>query len=168
MPLLTSVYRNGGEAIGPDPVESWMGRRFDFSTFERVLDLPGGIAETVEVSHFWSEVEQTYNDMKAALHPFVDQVLCHFSHAYPQGTSLYLILFGQAADDRAAEQTILHIWDVAMDVALRNGAAISHHHGIGYVRRKYIAPYLGSGYELIQQLKATVDPNGIMNPGKLV
>lgn len=160
--------QNGGEAIGPEPAASWMARRFDFSTFERVLDLPGGIAETVEVSHFWSEVEQTYHDMKAALHPFVDQVLCHFSHAYPQGTSLYLILFGQAADDRAAEKAMLHIWEAAMEVALRNGAAISHHHGIGYVRRKYIAPYLGNGYELIQQLKETIDPNGIMNPGKLV
>ena len=160
--------QSGGKAIGPDPTESWMQRRFDFSTFERVLDLPGGIAETVEVSHFWSEVEHTYTVMKAALQPFVDQVLCHFSHAYPQGTSLYLILFGQAVDDRAAEQTILQIWDAAMEVALRNGAAISHHHGIGYVRRKYIAPYLGSGYELVQQLKETVDPNGIMNPGKLV
>ena len=158
----------GGETIGPDPAESWMQRRFDFSTFERTLDLPGGIAETVEVSHFWSEVERTYDTMKEALRPVVDQVLCHFSHAYPQGTSLYLILFGRAADDRAAERTILQIWDVAMEAALRNGAAISHHHGIGYARRKYIAPYLGSGYKMMQQLKETVDPNGIMNPGKLV
>ena len=160
--------RSGGETIGPDPAESWMQRRFDFSAFERTLGLPGGIAETVEVSHFWSEVERTYGAMKEALRPVVDQVLCHFSHAYPQGTSLYLILFGRAVDDRAAEQTILQIWDVAMEAALRNGAAISHHHGIGYARRKYIAPYLGSGYKMIQQLKETVDPNGIMNPGKLV
>lgn len=158
----------GGEAIGPGPAESWMQRRFDFSAFERTLDLPGGIAETVEVSHFWSEVERTYCVMKEALRPFVDEVLCHFSHAYPQGTSLYLILFGQAVDDRAAEQTILRIWDVAMEAALRKGAAISHHHGIGYARRKYVAPYLGGGYKMIQQLKEAVDPNGIMNPGKLV
>ena len=160
--------RSGGEAIGPGPAESWMQRRFDFSAFERTLDLPGGIAETVEVSHLWSEVEHTYCVMKEALRPFVDEVLCHFSHAYPQGTSLYLILFGQAVDDRAAEQTILQIWDVAMEAALRKGAAISHHHGIGYARRKYVAPYLGSGYKMIQQLKEAVDPNGIMNPGKLV
>ena len=160
--------QSGGEAIGPNPAESWMQRRFDFSTFERVLDSPGGIAETVEVSHFWSEVERTYDDMKTALQPLVDQVLCHFSHTYPQGTSLYLILLGQAVDDREAEQTILQIWDVAMEAALRNGAAISHHHGIGYVRRRYIAPYLGTAYGLIQRLKETVDPNGIMNPGKLI
>lgn len=169
MDAATDICLNsGGEAIGPGPAEYWMQRRFDFSAFERTLDLPGGIAETVEVSHLWSEVEHTYRVMKEALRPFVDQVLCHFSHAYPQGTSLYLILFGQAVDDQAAENTILQIWDVAMEAALRKGAAISHHHGIGFARRKYIAPYLGSGYNIIQQLKDAVDPNGIMNPGKLV
>jgi alkyldihydroxyacetonephosphate synthase len=166
--VLEICLQSGGEVIGPSPVESWMKRRFDFSAIERVLDTPGGIAETVEVAHFWGDIERTYGFMKKALQPLVDQVLGHFSHAYPQGTSLYLILLGQAADDQAAEQTLLEITDTAMRAALHCGAALSHHHGIGYVRRPHVGPYLGAGFELIRQLKDAVDPNGIMNPGKLV
>ena len=166
--VLEICLQSGGDVIGPGPVESWMQRRFDFSAIERVLDAPGGIAETVEVAHFWSDIEHTYDTMKTALQPLVNQVLGHFSHAYPQGTSLYLILLGQAADDQTAEQTLLEIGDTAMRAALHCGAAISHHHGIGYVRRQYVAPYLGAGFELIRHLKDAIDPNGIMNPGKLV
>ena len=71
-------------------------------------------------------------------------MLGHFSHVYPQGTSLYLILLGQAADDAAAEERLDRIWDVAMRTALEQGAAISHHHGIGMARLPYLAEALGS------------------------
>ena len=98
----------------------------------------------------------------------MDQVLGHFSHAYPQGTSLYLILLGQAADDAAAERVLKEIWAAAMGASLSCGAAISHHHGIGLVRRDYAARYLGNGLEFINVLKRAVDPNGILNPGKFV
>ncbi len=166
--VLDICAASGGELLGPAPAEAWMQRRFDFSAVERVLEAPGGLAETVEVAHFWSDIEHTYNTMKAALRPLADEVLGHFSHAYPQGTSLYLILLGQAVDDAAAEQVLLEIWETAMQTALECGAAISHHHGIGYVRRQYMAPYLGVGFELLRHLKNAVDPNGIMNPGKLI
>ncbi len=165
--LLDICHRHGGQALGREPVEAWMQRRFDFSAVENILDTPGGLAETIEVAHFWSEIETTYEMMKTALGPHADHVLGHFSHAYAQGTSLYLILLGQAADDAAAAQTLNRIWDVAMQTALQCGAAISHHHGIGYVRRNHVAPYLGSGLELIRRMKYAVDPNGILNPGKM-
>ena len=158
----------GGECLGSAPVEAWMQRRFDFSAIEQVLAKPGGLAETIEVAHFWSALESTYETMKTALEPLADRVLGHFSHVYPQGASLYLILMGTAADDAAATREILRIWDVAMAAALRCGAAISHHHGIGYVRRSFVEPYLGAGFEILRRFKAAVDPQGIMNPGKLV
>ena len=144
-----------------------MGRRFDFSTVENLLAEPGGVAETIEVAHFWDGIEPTYRALKKALSPLADQVLGHFSHAYPQGTSLYIILLGRAPDAGAAEARLTQIWRVAMEVALSEGAAISHHHGVGLARLPYIRRNLGSSMEVLERVKTALDPAGIMSPGKL-
>ena len=157
----------GAELRGPDAAIGWMGRRFDFSTVENLLAEPGGLAETVEVAHFWDGIEPTYRALKAALAPLADHVLGHFSHAYPQGTSLYVILLGQTDDAAAAEMRLERIWEVAMEIALREGAAISHHHGVGLARLPYIRRELGSGMVVLERIKKAIDPAGIMSPGKL-
>ena len=87
----------GGQKIGAAAVEAWMSRRYDFSTVENLLSEPGGLAETVEIAHFWNGILETYYELKEALAPYADEVLGHFSHVYPQGTSLYIILLGRVA-----------------------------------------------------------------------
>ncbi len=47
------------------------------------------------------------------------------------------------------------------------GGAISHHHGIGLNRGRYLAGYLGGAFEVLTAVKAALDPSGILNPGKL-
>ena len=157
----------GGQRLGPAAAEAWLGRRFDFSTIENRLATPGGFAETIEVAHFWDQALDLYRAMKEALAPLADEVLGHFSHLYPQGTSLYLILLGQADDDAAAEACIGRIWEVAMRIALDQGAAISHHHGVGLARLPYIREALGTGMVPLRRLKKAFDPANVMNPGKL-
>jgi alkyldihydroxyacetonephosphate synthase len=157
----------GGQKIGPAPVEAWMRRRFDFSTVENLLSQPGGLAETIEISHFWTGILDTYDQLKTALAPYADEVLGHFSHVYPQGTSLYVILLGRAENDAAAEATILKIWETAMNICLDTGAAISHHHGVGMAREPYIRADLASGALVLDKIKHAIDPAGVMNPGKL-
>ena len=157
----------GAELLGPDAALGWMGRRFDFSTVENLLAEPGGVAETIEVAHFWDSIEPTYRALKEALAPLADHVLCHFSHTYPQGTSLYVILLGHTDDDAAAEAGLERIWAVAMEVALGEGAAISHHHGVGLARLPYLHRNLGSGMKVLERIKTALDPAGIMSPGKL-
>jgi alkyldihydroxyacetonephosphate synthase len=159
--------RHGGRRLGPAAVEAWMRRRFDFSAVENLLLAPGGLAETIEIAGFWDQIVDTHAAMKVALAPYAREVLGHFSHVYPQGTSLYLILLGQVADDAAAEELLPRIWEAAMRTALQHGAAISHHHGIGLVRLGYLEAALGTGLPLLQRVIASVDPNGVMNPGKL-
>jgi alkyldihydroxyacetonephosphate synthase len=158
---------HGGQRLGPAAAEAWLGRRFDFSTIENRLATPGGFAETIEVAHFWDQALDLYRAMKEALAPLADEVLGHFSHLYPQGTSLYLILLGQADDDAAAAACIGRIWEVAMRVALDQGAAISHHHGVGLARLPYIREALGTGMVPLRRLKDALDPANVMNPGKL-
>ncbi len=157
----------GGEKIGPAPVEAWMDRRFDFSTVENILAENGGLAETIEIAHFWDGILETYYELKEALAPYAAEVLGHFSHVYPQGTSLYVILLGKDTDDATAEANLLEIWDVAMRICVKNGAAISHHHGSGLARLPYVQDALGSSMPVLQKVKAALDPNDIMNPGKL-
>jgi alkyldihydroxyacetonephosphate synthase len=157
----------GGQALGPEPALAWMERRFDFSTVENRLALPGGLAETIEVAHFWDGILDTYQALKTGLAPYAGEVLGHFSHAYPQGTSLYVILLGQAADDAQAEARLLQVWQTAMQIALEKGAVISHHHGIGIARMAYLRPELGSAMQVLERIKQALDPAGIMNPGKL-
>jgi alkyldihydroxyacetonephosphate synthase len=166
--VLTAICTvNGGTLLGSAPVEAWMARRFDFSTVENLLARTGGFAETIELAHFWDGILDTYHALKTALAPCADEVLGHFSHTYAQGSSLYMILLGQADDDHEAEARIMNIWEIAMRVCLEKGAAISHHHGVGLARQPYVRADLGTGFLLLERLKAAFDPKGIMNPGKL-
>ena len=50
---------------------------------------------------------------------------------------------------------------------LANGGALSHHHGIGLNRSRFVAEALGQGFDVLQAVKDALDPHGILNPGKL-
>lgn len=161
------VARHGGRSLGPEPVRAWLDRRYDFSTVEDLLATEGGYAETIEVGHSWSRIKPLYAALSAALAPLADEVLGHFSHVYTHGTSLYVILLGQAADDRRAADRIRQIWRAAMETVLAEGGTLSHHHGAGIARLPYIHAALGPSWDLLRSVKAALDPLGILNPGKL-
>jgi alkyldihydroxyacetonephosphate synthase len=161
---------DGGRRLGADPVAAWMARRFDFSTIENLLAHPAGVAETIEVANFWDRIQLTWSEMKSALSRHASEVLGHFSHVYPQGTSLYVILLGSRSaprDAASAEAELRTIWNTANEVALRTGASTAHHHGVGLARLSVIRRDLGSGMILLERVKEALDPAGIMCPGKL-
>ena len=49
----------------------------------------------------------------------------------------------------------------------RSGSAISHHHGIGLNRSRFMASALGSAFPTLVAIKDALDPKGLLNPGKL-
>jgi alkyldihydroxyacetonephosphate synthase len=161
------LQSEGGRVLGSAIAEGWMDHRFDFSGVENRLARPGGVAETIEIAGMWDRMLETYQALKHNLSPLAEHVLGHFSHAYPQGVSLYMILLGEAADAKAAESRLREIWDVAMRTSIEQGAAISHHHGIGLARQAYLQQELGAGFEVLERIKYALDPQGILNPGKL-
>ncbi len=165
--LADIVAAHGGRAVGSESAEKWMAGRFDFSGVENLLARDGGFAETIEVAHTWSGVLPLYEALREALAPLADDVLGHFSHVYPQGTSLYLILRGRAGTDEEAVRRLETIWATAMSVALEHGAELSHHHGGGLARSPYTRRSLGGAHLLLRRLKNALDPNGLLNPGKL-
>ena len=93
----------------------------------------------------------------------------HQSHAYSDGACLYFTFGGRGpeGDDAWRERYYRQAWDTVTNATLAHGAAISHHHGIGLNRSRFLAEALGAGFEVLARLKKTFDPVGILNPGKL-
>ena len=95
-------------------------------------------------------------------------VLCHLSHAYADGASLYYTFIARAQAGQELEQ-----WGAvkraASEAIVANGATITHHHAIGRDHAAYIEAEVGPlGLEALRAVKERLDPAGIMNPGKLV
>ncbi|MDG3087600.1 FAD-binding oxidoreductase [Vibrio hannami] len=159
--------KHGGQAIGPEGVLGWMDRRYDFSTVENLLASKGGFGETIEIAHNWDSIHPLWEDLKQALDPLADEVISHFSHIYNQGTSMYVILLGQEESNEASVETLKKIWSTTMEVCIKHGAELSHHHGGGLARSPYSRRSIGEAHLILRKLKAALDPNSILNPGKL-
>ena len=94
-------------------------------------------------------------------------VLCHFSHAYVDGCSLYFSFVGSGANEPEIESKYRAMWRAALSAAVSAGANVSHHHGIGLLKAQTYQDGLGDGRAALATIKATFDPDGVMNPGKL-
>ncbi|MNT79218.1 hypothetical protein D3C72_2185310 [compost metagenome] len=90
----------------------------------------------------------------------------HQSHAYVDGACLYFSLRGDVDVGRRA-QWYRQAWDAANAVLIKYNAALSHHHGVGLLRAPYMQESLGSAFQVLQAIKRTLDPQNILNPGKL-
>ena len=128
----------------------------------------GYVVDTMEVAGRWADLPAIYSATVDALAsvPGAIAASAHQSHSYPDGACLYFTFAGKVEPD---ERTAHHraLWDAGQRAALANGAALSHHHGVGLARSRYVAEAMGASFAVLQALKATLDPNGILNPGKL-
>jgi alkyldihydroxyacetonephosphate synthase len=59
------------------------------------------------------------------------------------------------------------LWDAGTRAVLAHGGNLSHHHGVGLNRARFVREALGSGFTVLQAMKTALDPNGILNPGKM-
>ncbi len=159
----------GAHALDVGLVERWLGHRNDVSALAP-LWRAGIVVDTAEVAGPWSALPGLFDDVIGALKG-IDGTLAasaHQSHAYPDGACLYFTFGGRGPEGDAEwrEHYYRQAWDIVTDATLAHGAAISHHHGIGLNRSRFLPRALGSGFEVLRGLKATFDPNGILNPGK--
>ena len=160
---------SGAHPLPHDLVERWLGHRNDVSALAP-LWRAGIVVDTAEVSGPWSALPGLFDHVVDALRE-IDGTLAasaHQSHAYPDGACLYFTFGGRGPDGDAQwrEHYYRQAWDTITDAAIAHGAAISHHHGIGLNRSRFLPRALGSGFEVLEQLKETFDPRGILNPGK--
>jgi alkyldihydroxyacetonephosphate synthase len=93
----------------------------------------------------------------------------HSSHSYRSGTNLYITFVARPESRGDMAAVYRACWDRTLDAAVAAGGGISHHHGIGRVRRDRIEDELGSaGVALLRSVKRALDPQGLMNPGVLL
>ena len=133
----------------------------------------GVLAETLETAATWSALPALKAAVADALIASLAAdgtkpiVMCHISHVYPAGASLYFTVIAALTPEPAAQ------WRRAKDAASRAilaaGGTITHHHAIGRDHRPYLEPEIGAlGVEILRAVKRTLDPRGIMNPGALL
>ena len=149
-------------------VAHWLEHRNDVSALHRSIDA-GLVVDTMEIAAPWSALAALFTDVCAALLT-VDGVLmasAHLSHAYTDGGCLYFTFAGVPDAGHTRERCYVDAWDAAVGATLRGGGALSHHHGIGVNRARYVRNALGDGLDVLQSVKDALDPHGILNPGKL-
>jgi len=158
---------NGGKSSGEEPVNIWLQKRFDIG-LGPILMQHGGIVDTIEGSALFKDAATLYRDMIASMKAVegVLEVSGHYSHFYREGACLYVTFAGIPKEPLHYYQDT---WDAAMEATLKNNGSISHHHGVGFWRIKYMEQELGAnGVKLLESIKTALDPNGILNRGKLI
>jgi alkyldihydroxyacetonephosphate synthase len=159
----------GGRLIGPAPVESWLHHRNAVPGFDVFLK-QGMIVDTIEVATTWDKIDGLYTGVLAAMRAVPGLIVAsgHSSHTYATGTNIYFTFAAKPAAPEDTEPLYFRIWNAAMEATLAAGGTISHHHGIGRVRRDWLPRELGSAYETLVTVQRALDPAGIMNPGALL
>lgn len=167
---LAVLRAHGGLELGASVGRRWLEGRYDGPYLREDLLDAGYLVETLETSATWSRLDATHAAVRAALSTALPRsiVMCHVSHLYAHGASLYFtVLAARSEDDPLGQwQRAKH---AAGDALVAAGATITHHHAVGTDHRDRMTAEVGAlGVEVLRAVKATLDPAGILNPGKLI
>lgn len=148
-------------------VEQWLGHRNDVSALEALISR-GLVVDTMEVSGSWSALPEIYARALDAIRSVANTIAAsaHQSHSYLDGGCLYFTFAGRPPNDER-ERYYRDVWNAGQRAVLAAGGALSHHHGVGLNRARFVGEALGEGFGVLQSVKDAIDPNGILNPGKL-
>ncbi|WP_157246593.1 FAD-binding oxidoreductase [Nonomuraea typhae] len=159
----------GGTPLGEEPGEAWAHGRFSAPYLRDSLLAEGATVETLETAGFWAGLPRLYDAVRLALLGALGSplVMCHISHVYESGASLYFTVVTAQKGDPIEQ------WERAKEAVseaiVAAGGTISHHHGVGRDHRDAYAREIGPlGTEILRAVKERLDPAGIMNPGALV
>jgi alkyldihydroxyacetonephosphate synthase len=133
----------------------------------------GALCETLETATDWSNIPALKTAVTEALTSALAEsgtpalVLCHISHVYTTGASLYFTVVagqrGNPIDQWRAAKT------AACNAIVATGGTITHHHAVGADHRPWMRDEVGDlGVQVLRAVKSTLDPAGILNPGKLI
>jgi alkyldihydroxyacetonephosphate synthase len=172
--LLALCRKFGGVDLGTTVGDRWFAGKYDYPYLRDVIMDHGCMVDVTETAVPWSQVVPIHEKVKAALHAHMRHgassgyVGCHISHSYPSGACLYFTFAtAQIKGDELAQY--LRAKKLIVDTLVESGAALSHHHAIGYEHLPWMRRYLGAcGLEVFRGLKATLDPQNVCNPGKLI
>ncbi|MGH3638288.1 MAG: FAD-binding oxidoreductase [Mycobacterium sp.] len=164
---------HGGTSLGEEPARAWEHGRFAAPYLRDSLLAAGALCETLETATNWSNLGTLKAAVTDALTTSLAKsgtpalVLCHISHVYPTGASLYFtVVAGQRGNP-------IEQWrkakTAASEAMVHTGGTITHHHAVGADHRPWMRDEIGDlGVEVLRAVKSVLDPAGILNPGKLI
>jgi alkyldihydroxyacetonephosphate synthase len=163
---LRELERAGAKDLGEEVGRRWYRHRYSISYKMPRLFRDGAFVDTMEVASTWERLLDLYDAVRDAIsrHAFV---MAHFSHAYSEGCSIYFTFAGHGEDRRSAQRIYDAVWRDGLAAATRVGATVSHHHGVGLLKSAYMNTEHREAMTVFRALKRSMDPDGIMNPGKL-
>ncbi|MUU69710.1 FAD-binding oxidoreductase [Pseudarthrobacter sp. GA104] len=164
---LAAAAAHGGADLGAVPGETWERTRFDASWLERGNAGGTMIADAIEVSAGWPELAALHGKVLAAMDPHVDKAYAHYSHFYPNGGAIYFIFFTSGTDRQEVLDRYRNAWDAALSTVSEAGGSVSHHHGVGEARKDWMYREHGNALQVLNKVKAALDPAGVLSPGKL-
>jgi alkyldihydroxyacetonephosphate synthase len=163
----------GGVSLGHRPGDAWYRTRFTTPYLRDELLDRGVLVDTLETATTWSNLGKLHEAVREALRGALDGrgtpplAMCHVSHLYPSGGSLYFTFLARQEDDALAQWRAAKT--AASEAIVATGGTITHHHAIGRDHRQWLAAEDGElGIEVLRAAKQRLDPAGIMNPGKLL
>ena len=169
---------SGALSLGEGQGRRWREGRFHGPYLRDPMMDRGIGVDTLETATSWSRIPALYDELGEALRASIVAtapganskgiVMCHISHAYPDGASLYFTyIFARALDDEIGQWKLIK--KAATNAIIANGGTLSHHHGVGEDHIPWMAEEKGAlGIEVLRAVKAALDPKGILNPGKLI
>ena len=152
------------DVLDPSLVARWLAHRNDVGSLAELWGR-GVVVDTIEVAAPWSDLAGLCDEVLHGLRALPGTVMAsvHQSHAYGDGACLYFTFAGVGDDALAYYRAA---WDRVMPFAMARGA-ISHHHGIGRNRARFVRDALGDSFSVLEAIKRELDPLGILNPGVL-
>ncbi|MCH4542881.1 FAD-binding oxidoreductase [Ochrobactrum sp. POC9] len=170
MAISEKVCAELGDKLDGDVIfEKWLDTRYlTGKSAEGFKRSPGFVADTLEMTGCWRDLPAIYDEVVAAINAVPGTLAgsAHQSHAYVDGACLYFSLRGDVDVEKRAEW-YRAAWGAANAVLIKYGAALSHHHGVGLLRAPYMKDALGSAFPLLETVKKALDPDNLLNPGKL-
>jgi len=158
----------GAQALGPAIGQAWYRNRYRAAWLD-ANQQPQVIADSIEVSAQWPAILPLYHEVTHAIAPLVTSQMAHMSHFYSTGTMIYFIFSIEDADPVRLRARYEQVWTQVTQTALRHGGTSTHHHGVGLARRAVFKQELGdTATTLLRGIKSLVDPDNLLNPGKLV
>ncbi|CAB4885965.1 unannotated protein [freshwater metagenome] len=157
----------GAENLGSALVDAWMHHRNDTSALQ-ALTRKGFVVDTLEIAAPWSALGNIFAAVRTEMLavPHARAATCHLSHSYLDGACLYFTFAATPPPD-AVEATYVALWDAGQRAVLAHGGNLSHHHGVGLNRSRFMIEALGPAHGILVAMKHALDPNGILNPGKM-
>jgi alkyldihydroxyacetonephosphate synthase len=171
---VNAIYRRFGAVdLGSGSGKSFESTKYDFPHIRDFLLDRAITSDVSETSTVWSNLVPLYRATTTGLRTAILErgvkpwVGCHISHSYQCGASLYLT-FALRQQDGHEMQQYLHAKRAAQQSFIDHGATLSHHHAVGTEHLPWLTDDISAvGVMAVAAIKAGLDPDNIMNPGRL-